>query len=231
VRITEQTPYSPWNRLAIPFVFLVLFPNFLPVINSHVTGVNDLLANNGRPEKLDFLPDRSWKSARGALKKAMRKYVPYYLKEYVFFPACAGPFFWKVILGNWLAETARNIYSAATIFCGHVGDDIQSWPAGTRARSRGEWYAMQVEASQNFEVSWPVSVLCGGLERQIEHHLFPTLPPERLREIAPEVRRICERHGVRYRTDTWGKTLRKVMANIVRLSGWGETRNFVGAMA
>jgi linoleoyl-CoA desaturase len=230
VRLTEQTPYSPWNRLAIPFVFLALFPNFLPIINSHVTGVNDLLANNGRPEKLDLLPDRSWKSARGALKKALRKYVPYYLKEYVLFPSCAGPFFWKVMLGNALAEAARNIYSAATIFCGHVGDDIQSWPAGTRAHSRGEWYAMQVEASQNFEVSWPVSVLCGALDRQIEHHLFPTLPPQRLREIAPEVRKICARHGVRYRTDTWGKTLRKVLAHIVRLSGCGETRSFVGAM-
>jgi NADPH-dependent stearoyl-CoA 9-desaturase len=227
-RLTEQTPYSAWNRLAVPFVFFVLFPNFLLVINSHVTGVNDLLANNGLPEKLDFLPDRSWKSARGALKRALRKYVPYYLKEYVLFPACAGPFFWKVMLGNFFAETARNIYSAATILCGHVGDDIKSWPAGTRAHSRGEWYAMQVEASQDFEVSWPVSVLCGALDKQIEHHLFPTLPPQRLREIAPEVRKICGRHGVRYRTDTWGKTLRKVLTHIVRLSGWGEARGLVG---
>ena len=72
-RLTEQTPYSAWNRLAVPFVFLVLFPNFLPIINAHVTGVNDLLANNGQPEKLDFLPDRSWSSARGALKRALRK--------------------------------------------------------------------------------------------------------------------------------------------------------------
>jgi NADPH-dependent stearoyl-CoA 9-desaturase len=231
VRLTEQTPYSRWNRLAIPFVFLVLFPNFLLVINAHVTGLNDLLANNGRPEKLDFLPDRSWKTALGALKNALRKYVPYYLKEYVLFPACAGPFFWKVMLGNWLAETARNIYSAATIFCGHVGDDIKSWPAGTRAHSRGEWYAMQVESSQDFEVSWPVSVLCGALDRQIEHHLFPTLPPQRLREIAFEVREICARHGVRYRTDSWGRTLRKVLTHIVRLSREGEMPSLVGTMA
>jgi fatty acid desaturase len=47
---------------------------------------------------------------------------------------------------------------------------------------------MQVEASSNFEVSLPVSILCGALDKQIEHHLFPTLPPQRLRQIAPEVR-------------------------------------------
>ncbi len=218
VRLTEQTPYSPWNRIAVPFAVAVIFPHFLFVIGAHVTGVNDLLADNGRPEKLDFLPDRSLSSARPALSRALRKWIPYYAKEYVLFPALAGPFFWKVLAGNWLAETARNVYSAACIVCGHAGDDVKSWPPGTRARGRGEWYAMQVEAAQDFEVSLPLSILCGGLDLQIEHHLFPTLPPPRLREIAPEVRAICERHGVSYKADTWGRTLRKTFAHISRLS-------------
>jgi NADPH-dependent stearoyl-CoA 9-desaturase len=64
----------------------------------------------------------------------------------------------------------------------------------------------------------PISILCGGLERQIEHHLFPSLPPRRLREIAPEVQAICEKHGVAYKTASWGKTLRKVAMQIARLS-------------
>lgn len=217
-RLTEQTPYSWWNRLAVPFAVAVVFPHFLFVIGSHVTGVNDLLGDNGRPEKLDFLPDRSLSSARCALGRALRKWIPYYAKEYLFFPALAGPFFWKVMAGNWLAATARDVYSAASILCGHVGADVKSWPAGTRAHGRGEWYAMQVESAQDFEVSLPLSILCGGLDRQIEHHLFPTLPPPRLRQIAPEVRAICERHGVTYKTDTWGKTLRKALAQISRLS-------------
>ena len=228
-RLTEQTPYSPWNRLAVPFAFGVVIPNFLSVINTHVTGVNDLLSNNGLPEKLDFLPDRSWKSAGRAWAKAWRKFLPYYLKEYVLFPACAGPFFGKVLLGNWLAETARNVYLAATILCGHVGADVKSWPAGTHARDRGEWYAMQIEASNDFEVSLPLSILCGGLDRQIEHHLFPTLPPQRLREIAPEVRAICARHGVAYKTDTWGNTLGKVFRHIQRLSRSEGIRGVVHA--
>jgi linoleoyl-CoA desaturase len=217
-RLTKQTPYTWWSRLAVPFTYAIFFPNLLLVINAHVTGVNDLLADNGLPGKLDFLPDRSWTSVRVAWKRALRKFLPYYLKEYVFFPALAGPFFWKVLLGNWLADTARNVYSAATIICGHVGGDVGSWPAGTRPNGRGEWYAMQVEASNDFEVSLPISILCGALNRQIEHHLFPMLPPQRLREIAPEVRRICERHGVRYKTGTWGRILREAFAHIAHLS-------------
>ena len=114
------------------------------------------------------------------------------------------------------------MYSAATIFCGHVGDDVKSYPAGTKAHGRGQWYAMQVEAANDFEVSWPVSVLCGGLDRQIEHHLFPTLPPQRLREIAPEVRAVCEKYGVEYKTDTWGRTLKKALGYIGALAKRGR---------
>jgi fatty acid desaturase len=218
VRLTQQTRPSRWNRVAVPVALAALFPNFLFVMSSHVSGVNDLIGDNGCPDKLDFLPDRSLSSARRALGAALRKWVPYYAKEYVLFPALAGPLFWKVLAGNWLAETARSIYTAATIFCGHAGGDVKSWPPGTRAHGRGEWYAMQVEAASDFEVSLPVSVLCGGLDKQIEHHLFPTFPPPRLREIAPEVRAICERHGVHYKTDTWGRTLGKAFRHITGLS-------------
>jgi linoleoyl-CoA desaturase len=194
--------------------------------------LNDVFLDNGLPEKLDFLSDRSPKSVRAAWKKGLRKYVPYYLVNYGFYPALAGPFFWKVLIGNWLAETARDVYSAATIWCGHVGDDVKSWPAGTKAHGRGEWYAMQVEASNDFEVSWPISVLCGGLDKQIEHHLFPTIPPERLRAIAPEVRKICETYGVEYKTDSWGRTLRKALGHIARLArGQDGTREVLRAAA
>jgi fatty acid desaturase len=229
VRLTDKTPWSWQNRWQLPFSLAVLFPLFGFVINMHVTGLSDAYTGEGRP--LGALPDRSPESVRAAWKKALRKYVPYYLYNFVLFPVLAGPFFWKVLLGNWLAETMRDVYSAATIFCGHVGDDVESYPGGARAHGRGHWYAMQVLSANNFEVSLPVSILCGALDRQIEHHLFPTLPPARLREIAPEVRAICERHGVEYKTDTWGRTLRKALAHIGRLARQGGVHAVVREMA
>ncbi|HEY8040190.1 MAG TPA: fatty acid desaturase, partial [Polyangiaceae bacterium] len=151
VRLTEQTPWNRRHRTQLAIALGVIFPNFTFFIASHVSGLNDVYFDNGRPEKLDFLPDRSRQSVRGAWKKGLRKYVPYYLYNYGLFPLLAGPFFWKVMLGNWLAETMRDVYSAATIFCGHVGEDVKSYPAGTRAHGRGQWYAMQVEAANDFE--------------------------------------------------------------------------------
>ncbi|HEY6460166.1 MAG TPA: fatty acid desaturase [Polyangiaceae bacterium] len=231
VRLTEQTPHAARHRWQLLVALAVIFPNFSFWIGTHVSGLNDVFFDNGRPEKLDFLPDRSRASVRLAWKRGLRKYVPYYLYNYVLWPALAGPMFWKVLLGNWMAETARDVYSACTIFCGHVGGDVVSYPAGTRAHGRGQWYAMQVESTNDYEVSWPVSVLCGALDRQIEHHLFPQLPPQRLREIAPEVRAACAKYGVDYKTDTWGRTLRKALGHIGALAHEGGVPGVVRSMA
>jgi linoleoyl-CoA desaturase len=76
-----------------------------------------------------------------------------------------------------------------------------------------------------------VSVLCGGLDKQIEHHLFPTLAPQRLREIAPEVREICERYGVAYKSASWGRTLRKALAHIRDLARDGSFTDVLGSAA
>ncbi len=218
VRLTDETPHRAVHYFQLPFSLATIFPNFTFVMNAHFTGLIDVYFGNGRPDQLDFLDDRSVRSIVEAHRRALRKYVPYYLKNYLLFPTLAGPFFGKVLLGNWLAEVMRDIYLAATIYCGHVGADVSAYEEGTRAHSRGEWYAMQVEASNDFEVSWPISVLCGGLDRQIEHHLFPKLPPQRLREIATEVRAVCEEHGVPYRTSSWPKTLRRALERVAALS-------------
>ena len=223
VRLTEQTPHRFMNYLQVPMTLFVNVPSFSFVMNGHFTGLVDLYVGNGRGTD-DFLPDRSWKSIANAHKMAFRKWVPYLAKEYLFFPLLAGPFFWKVALGNFLAGLLRDVYSAATIYCGHVGDDVASYEEGTRARGRGQWYAMQVESANNFEVSLPISMLCGALDRQIEHHLFPKLPPDRLREIAPEVRAVCAEYGVDYKTDTWGRTLKKVFRRLVDLSAKDPSR-------
>jgi NADPH-dependent stearoyl-CoA 9-desaturase len=216
VRLTTQTEHVPAHRWQLPLALGVIFPLFALTINAHVTGLTEAIAPAGRP--LHFLADRSPASRRAALKKALRKYVPYYLYNFVLFPLLAGPLFLKVLLGNVMADVLRDVYSACTIFCGHVGGDVKSYPQGTRAHGRGQWYAMQVESTNDYEVSLPISVLCGGLDRQIEHHLFPALAPARLREIAPDVRVICERWGIDYKTDTWGRTLRKSLRHIADLA-------------
>lgn len=218
IRLTEETPHRTDHYTQLPTVFLVSFPFFTHTMNAHFTGVMDVWGLNGWDDQYDMLDSDDPEAAKEAHRRAFRKLLPHLAKEYVLYPALAGPGFLKVALGNWLSERARDLYSAATIFCGHVGEEVASYSAGTRAGSRGRWYEMQVEASNNFTVRWPFNVLCGGLEHQIEHHLFPKLPPQRLRRIAPEVERVCRDHGVTYRSASWGKTLFNALERIAKLS-------------
>ncbi len=218
IRLTPETPHRWINYFQLPATLFFILPNFGAAINTHVTGLLDLYLGNGLDSEFDFIEDKSWKSIVKVHKKAFRKWVPYYAENYIFYPALAGPFFWKVMAGNYLADKMRDVYTGLTVLCGHVGADVQSFPEGSKARNRGEWYAMQVEGANSFEMSEPLSILCGALNLQIEHHLFPKLPPNRLREISGEVKACCERYGVNYKTESWFKTAKKVFTQIAKLS-------------
>jgi linoleoyl-CoA desaturase len=65
-------------------------------------------------------------------------------------------------------------------------------------KNRGEWTRFQVETSKNFVLKGAWKILCGGLDRHIEHHLYPQLPPNRFHELSGELRELCRAHGVAY---------------------------------
>jgi fatty acid desaturase len=56
----------------------------------------------------------------------------------------------------------------------------------------------QVLTSRNVRGSRFVDTLLGGLNYQIEHHLFPSMPRPNLRHAQPLVREFCLRHGLPY---------------------------------
>jgi fatty acid desaturase len=61
------------------------------------------------------------------------------------------------------------------------------------------WGVLQVENSVNFALEskfW--TWLTGGLNHQIEHHLFPAVVHTRLPMIRPIVKQACKEYGVRY---------------------------------
>jgi fatty acid desaturase len=56
----------------------------------------------------------------------------------------------------------------------------------------------QVLTSRNVTGSRPVDFVLGGLNYQIEHHLFPNMPRPNLRHAQPLVRAFCAQHGLPY---------------------------------
>lgn len=215
----RHSDYLPWienHKLQHWFTALVIFPNAVPFLHFAVTGLLDnfFLRTQGSAERNAAAVE----PFRASAKVALKKFGKYAFKNYVVFPALAGPMFWKVMLGNYAASTVRDIATAASFLPNHVGPDTPTYAPGTRPMNRGHWYAMQIEATNNFAVSRLVSIFAGGTDKHIEHHLFPTFPTERLRQVAPEVRAICEKYGVRYRELPWGTTLKRMFQQVKRFA-------------
>ena len=184
----------------------------------HFTGVYDLVFGNGFPNRFFYLRDRSPRTVVKTLLRATRKPVRHFVKNYFLWPALAGPFAPKVAFGTFLASRIQNTWIGSVIFCSHLGDDVVVYSHDTRARSKGEFYVMQVEATTNLEFSREVSMLSGGLDKQIEHHLFPDLSADRCRQIAPDVKRICKKYGVRYRSESVARRIVATFRAVARLS-------------
>ena len=201
-----------WYHRLLFLETAINWPNILFNANIMASGLFDAYLRD--ENNLEVLPDKSWKNIWKAHKRAFAGVILYTLREYIFFPLLAGPNFAKVLLGNWLSSLMRNLFTAPALYASHINTDVETFPHNKQAADRAEWYLMQIKSTQNFEVPYFASILVGGLDYQIEHHLCPKLPPNRLREIAPEVRRICEKHGVRYNSNPWRVALRLVFAQL-----------------
>jgi len=59
-------------------------------------------------------------------------------------------------------------------------------------------FKTQLLTTRNIRSHWWSHWFHGGLEHQIEHHLFPQLPRHQLSRVAPMVRTLADQHGIQY---------------------------------
>lgn len=68
------------------------------------------------------------------------------------------------------------------------------------------YYQTQLNGTQNVECPKWMDWFHGGLQFQIEHHLFPRLPRHNLRQIVPLVDAICKKHNAPHVSENWAVT-------------------------
>ena len=63
-----------------------------------------------------------------------------------------------------------------------------------------DWIKVQLTTTRNARCLSAFSEwIWGGMQYQIEHHLFPTMPRYRYPSLVPKIRALAERHGLEYR--------------------------------
>jgi fatty acid desaturase len=127
--------------------------------------------------------------------------LPYGLTRFVALPALFAPLGPWAVFSVWAnslgAEVLTNLHSFAVITPNHAGDDMHRFDR--KPSDRAEFYVRQVLSSVNFSTGGDLrDFLHGFLNYQVEHHLWPDLPPSAYQRVQPKVKAVCEKHGVPY---------------------------------
>jgi linoleoyl-CoA desaturase len=106
---------------------------------------------------------------------------------------------WVVLLGYVGFTMTTSLVTATTFQLAHCVEEAEFTTAEELEASKRVWAVHEVETTVDFcprnsVLTW----LLGGLNYQIEHHLFPRVAHTHYPHIAEIVRRNAARHGVRY---------------------------------
>jgi fatty acid desaturase len=102
------------------------------------------------------------------------------------------------------------LYMGASFAPNHKGMPVLA------AQDKIDYLRRQVLTSRNIRGGQVTDFILGGLNYQIEHHLFPSMPRPNLRRARALIRPYCDRIGVPYREDSllgsYAQTLRHLAA-------------------
>ncbi|MDB5294154.1 MAG: Fatty acid desaturase [Phycisphaerales bacterium] len=131
--------------------------------------------------------------------------IPYALTHFVAAPALfyafVGPSAAVTVLATLIAaEVLANLYTFVLIASSHTGSDIHRFDA--HSKGRPEFYRHQFLGTVNYSRGPDLRDFVQlWINYQIEHHVFPNLPPSKYAECSRELEAICVRHGVPYRSE------------------------------
>ena len=106
---------------------------------------------------------------------------------------------WQVVVGFVGVSCLISLVMAVTFQLAHCVEEASFVTAEELGGEPRSWAEHEVETTVDFcprnrVLTWSL----GGLNFQIEHHLFPRIPHTLYPSIAPIVRAACARHGVTY---------------------------------
>ena len=99
---------------------------------------------------------------------------------------------WHALLFIAVHQSLMGLYMGSVFAPNHKG-----MPTFTR-EDNIDFFRRQVLTSRNINGNPVADFWYGGLNYQIEHHLFPSMPRNKLREAQPIVRAFCEERSVSY---------------------------------
>jgi fatty acid desaturase len=93
------------------------------------------------------------------------------------------------------------------VITNHIGCEIISDEEG---KTGIPWLDIQTRTSRNIKGGKLIHFICGGLNTQVEHHLFPQAPRFYLLEVAEITREFCKKNGITYYSTTLQQAYKEI---------------------
>ncbi|WP_242504118.1 fatty acid desaturase family protein [Promicromonospora panici] len=189
----EQRGLKRWINRYQGWLFFPLLT--LEGVNLHITSIRSLF--HGPPE---------------TLRTRIRELVTITVR----LSAYVAILFWALPPGMAFAflgvqMAVFGVYMGASFAPNHKGMAI------IPADSRMDFLSKQVLTSRNIRGGWFMNILMGGLNFQIEHHLFPSMPRPHLIRTAEIVREHCAHLGIPYTETSLAQSYMIVVAYLNRV--------------
>jgi len=119
---------------------------------------------------------------------------------FVAVPIALLPFAWWVVLFGYFTFLATAGITLTVIFqLAHIVENVAFPLPNEEGKIDNSFLKHQLATTSNFAVdSWIANFLFGGLNFQVEHHIFPHVCHMHLRKIAPIVRETAKEFGLPY---------------------------------
>lgn len=197
-RVNDNQPWKLYHLFQVPMLLS------MPLINSFFfpwyVATSRALAESRDVLTLEtYLP-------------SIQKVSKHIVENYIFFPMLPGGNYFKIAAGNFFAKLFQNIYLEMILAISHLHKDAYVFEEKDQ-ESKGEFYLRQILSTVNFDSPPYYEIVYGAINLHIEHHLYPDLPPNRLREVAPKVKALCEKYEVPYRTGSFWEQFMGVIEN------------------
>ena len=193
----DQTPFARMMPTQAPrpwygFQHIYIWPLYSLMILRWQTGGDVAALMRGRIGHSPLHRPRGWDLAGLIGGKAV------FVSWAIVAPLLVYP--WWVVLAGYLGFTmVTSLITATTFQLAHCVEEADFTSAEEIAASKRVWAVHEVETTVDFCPRNPaLTWLLGGLNYQIEHHLFPRVPHTHYPRIAEIVQRNAARHGVRY---------------------------------
>lgn len=142
----------------------------------------------------------------------IKKSVKYalFLRGLYIYTNCVAPFMidmqfsWQIFGHIMLMGVAESLGLAILFSLSHNFENADRDPTKPFVKNGEQvcWFKSQVETSCTYG-GFIAGALTGGLNFQVEHHLFPRMSSAWYPYIAPKVREICKKHNVNYAYYPW----------------------------